>query len=444
VSRPQGRLTAWLANAPQPAFTLFAMLAAFSTYFCMYAFRKPFSAAKFADFSTTFFGIEYGLKTVLVVSQLIGYTLSKYLGVKFCSEIKPQRRAMALVGLIVWAEATLVAFALMPLDWKFVPLFLNGLSLGMVWGLVVWYLEGRKTSELLLAGLSCSFIIASDMTKDFARALMSPPEWASPLLGSGVSEMWMPAVTGAIFLPVYLLSVWLLSQVPQPTADDQAARSVRETMDNAHRLAFVKHFLWGLVSLLITYFFLTAYRDYRDNFIVELFDSLNYKYEDEKNKTIITQSGMCVSFGVMGMLAALNAIKDNRRGLLAAFAIMTGGLLLLGGSTLLHRAGAISGFWWMTACGLGSYLAYVPYGSVLFDRIIAYTRVVGTAVFAIYVADAIGYSGSIITLLVQDRLKYSHLEFFEAFTLALSVFGTFMMLLSCAYFLTRKSGHHAP
>ena len=41
--------------------------------------------------------------------------------------------------------------------------------------------------------------------------------------------------------------------------------------------------------------------------------------------------------------------------------------------------------------GLGVYLAYVPYGSVLFDRLIASTGVVSTAVFAIYVADFIGY-----------------------------------------------------
>ncbi len=441
MSRPPGRLAGWLATAPKPAFTLFAMTAAFSTYFCMYAFRKPFAAAKFADFSTTFFGIEYGLKTVLVVSQLIGYTLSKYLGVKFCSEIQPQRRGIALVGLILWAEATLVAFALVPMDWKLIPLFLNGLSLGMVWGLVVWYLEGRQTSELLLAGLSCSFIIASAMTKDFARALMDPPDWAASLLGSGVSEMWMPAVTGAIFLPPYLLSVWLLSQVPKPTLEDQAARSVRATMDGTHRLAFVRQFLGGLVMLLVTYFFLTAYRDFRDTFMVELFDALDYQYEE--NKTIITRSEMLVMFGVMGMLASLNSIKDNRRGLIGAFCIMTFGLVLMGGSTLLHRAGWISGFWWMTACGLGSYLAYVPYGSVLFDRLIAYTRVVGTAVFAIYVADAIGYSGSIVTLLVQDRLSYSHLEFFEAFTLGLSVVGMVLMLASCIYFLTRHR-HTSP
>lgn len=435
MSHSPSAVTAWLDRAPKPVFTLFAMTAAFSTYFCMYAFRKPFSAATFEGLQGHFFGTEFGLKTMLVVSQLIGYTLSKFLGVKFCSEIQPNRRGIALVGLILWAEATLVAFALLPLDFKFIPLFLNGLSLGMVWGLVVWYLEGRQTSELLLAGLSCSFIIASAMTKDFGRALMEPPAWASSLLGGGVTEMWMPAVTGAIFLPAYLLSVWMLSQVPKPSADDEAARSVRETMDSTHRLAFVMHFLWGLLLLLVTYFFLTAYRDYRDNFTVELFNALDYKYDE--NKTIITRSELIVAFGVMAMLAALNAIKNNRLGLIGAFTIMSGGLVLMGTATLLRQSGAISGFWWMTACGLGSYLAYVPYGSVLFDRLIAYTRVVGTAVFAIYVADAVGYSGSILTLIVKDRMQYSHLEFFENFTLGLSVIGSLFMVASCVYFLTR-------
>lgn len=435
MSRPPSAVTVWLSRAPKPVFTLFAMTAAFSTYFCMYAFRKPFAAAKFEGMETDFFGSALGLKTVLVIGQLIGYTLSKYLGVKFCSEIQPHRRGIALVGLILWAQAALVGFALLPVDLKFIALFLNGLSLGMVWGLVVWYLEGRQTSELLLAGLSCSFIIASDLTKNFGRMLLSPPEWTAPLLEDGVSEMWMPAVTGAIFLPPYLLSVWLLSQVPKPDVADQTARSIRETMDSTHRLAFVQHFLWGFLLLLVTYFFLTAYRDFRDNFTVELFEAVDYPYQG--NETAIAQSGTLVAFGVMAVLATLNCIKDNRRGLIAAFTIMSGGLALMGAATLMRRAGAINGFWWMTACGLGSYLAYVPYGSVLFDRLIAYTRVVGTAVFAIYVADAVGYSGSIITLIVQDRLGYSHLQFFDAFSLGLSVVGFLFMVASCVYFLTR-------
>jgi len=57
----------------------------------------------------------------------------------------------------------LVLFALVPPVWKAAALFLNDLPLEMIWGMVVGYLEGRCTSELLLAGLSCSFIVSSGM-----------------------------------------------------------------------------------------------------------------------------------------------------------------------------------------------------------------------------------------------------------------------------------------
>ncbi len=120
----------------------------------MYAFRKPFSAATFEG--QFFFGTDVELKTALVISQIIGYALSKYIGIKVCSEIPRGRRALFLVVLILAAELSLVLYGVVPNQWKWLAIFLNGLPLGMVWGLVVWYLEGRRLSEILLAGLSCS------------------------------------------------------------------------------------------------------------------------------------------------------------------------------------------------------------------------------------------------------------------------------------------------
>ena len=148
-----GRITRWLERAPTPAFILFAVVAAFTTYFCMYAFRKPFAAAKFDGLQ--FFGTAVSLKTALVISQIIGYAFSKYTGIKVCSEISPGRRAVTLVGLILAAETALVLFGILPDNLKFIAIFLNGFPLGMVWGLVVWYLEGRRTSDVLMAGLAC-------------------------------------------------------------------------------------------------------------------------------------------------------------------------------------------------------------------------------------------------------------------------------------------------
>ena len=149
----RGRATRWLASAPPWVLVFFALGAAFSTYFCMYAFRKPFSAGMYEGL--TLLGTSVDLKTAFVISQIVGYTLSKYLGIKLCSEVTRGRRLCMLLGLVAIAQVALLLFAVLPLQLKVLALFANGLPLGMVWGMVVWYLEGRRTSELLLAGLSC-------------------------------------------------------------------------------------------------------------------------------------------------------------------------------------------------------------------------------------------------------------------------------------------------
>ncbi|MDG2408199.1 MAG: DUF5690 family protein [Pirellulales bacterium] len=425
-----------LENTDRWKLTLYGILAAFSTYFCMYAFRKPFSAATFMsdDGSILFFlnsGVE--LKTALVISQILGYALSKYLGIKFCSEVPPARRAIYLVATVLFALTALVGYGLVPDNWKVLFIFLSGLPLGMVWGLVVWYLEGRTVSEVLLAGLSCSFILASGIVKDIGRYVMS--HWA-------VTEGWMPAVVGLLFLIPFFLSVWLLNQLPAPNKEDEMARTHREPMNRDQRMAFIKNFFWGLLMLVVAYFFLTAYRDYRDNYQVEMFSALDYPYA--ANKSIITQAETVVAFGVLIPLALLFLIRNNRWGLIGTYAIMLSGVTILGGSTWLLERGVMDGFWWMTCVGLGAYLAYVPYGSVLFDRLIAQGHVLGTAVFAIYIMDALGYTGSVAVQIYRDVFYSSgnepnadRLAFFIDFSYLMAAIGLVLFFASMLYFLAR-------
>jgi uncharacterized membrane protein YhaH (DUF805 family) len=109
-------------------------------------------------------------------------------------------------------------------------------------------------------------------------------------------------------------------------------------------------------------------------------------------------------------------------------------------ATGLQQTGLISGFWWMTLTGLGSYLAYVPFGSALFERVFAHTRAAGTAVFAIYVLDAIGYTGSVGVQLYKDLFQSGvpRLQFFIGFTCFMSVLGVICLVSSCAYFLRQQ------
>ena len=448
-----GRLTRYLETAPTPLFVAYATGVSFSTYFCMYGFRKPFAAATFEG--EAFFGSFLELKSAIVISQILGYAISKYVGIRVCSELPSRYRAGALVILIATSLAALAVYGSLPGSWKVLAIFFNGLPLGMVWGLVVRYLEGRRSSELLLAGLSCSFIVSSGIVKDLGRAMMSGivADWwaAVPVVGTfvsrllgQVSEGWMPFVTGLHILPAFLVSVWLLDQVPSQTSADVAARTKREPMDGRRRAEFVSHYLTGIVLLVIAYFFLTAYRDFRDNYAVEILSDLGYAYEG--NGTLITRAETIVAVAVMALLALLNTIRDNRIGLLAALGGMAAGTLLLAGSTLLLQAGTISGFWWMVLVGLGSYMAYIPYGSILFDRMMASTQTVGTAVFAIYLADAIGYTGSVGMLLYKDfaQSELSKLEFFIGATWWMAGLGTVCLISSALYFgRDGRLGRHA-
>jgi hypothetical protein len=359
---------------------MFAAIAAFSCYFAMYAFRKPFTAAAFDGMS--FAGSDLTLKTAFVLSQIIGYTLSKYIGVKVCSESTRETRAGMLIKLVLASLAALVLFAVLPGSWKVVAMFLNGLPLGMVWGLVVAYLEGRRCSDFVMAALCGSFIVASAAVKDVGRWLMS---------GWQISENWMPAATGTLFLPVFLLAVYLLSSLPEPDAADKAARAPRAAMDKTARHAFLRRYAMGMVLLLVFYFFLTAYRDFRDNYGVEIFRSLGYGADQTG---LFTRSEIPVAVASLAALALLNGTRNNRLALMLTYGFMMLGMGVLVAATLAMTQGRIEGLTWMICTGLGAYLAYVPINAVLFERLMAATGSAGTAVFGIQLADSIGYTGS--------------------------------------------------
>ena len=145
---------------------------------------------------------------------------------------------------------------------------------------------------------------------------------------------------------------------------------------------------------------------------------------------------------MLALLSQLHRIQDNRRGLVATYAVMAAGLLLVGLATAALDAGVLDGFWWVTLTGLGTYLAYVPFGSVLFDRAVASAGTTGTAVFGIYLADAVGYSGSVTFLLGEELLAFGgdHLAFLRALAYGLSGFGAIALGVSCAAFLRRADG----
>jgi hypothetical protein len=390
------------------------IVAAFGTYFCMYAFRKPFTAGTYAEPSLG--GVGY--KTLLVTAQVLGYTLSKFIGIKVVAEVEPHRRAVLLLVLIGLAEAALLLFVVTPAPFNALWLFANGLPLGVVFGLVLRFLEGRRHTEALAAGLCTSFILADGFTKSEGAFLLQ----------AGVAESWMPFTAGLLFVPPLLLFVWMLARIPAPSRLDVAARSERAPMNGTERRAFFLRYALGLTLLVLVYLLVTILRSVRADFAPEIWTGLGAAVQPD----VFTRSETAVAAGVLLLNGSVVFIQDNRRAFFAALGLSLAGTVLVGFALLGLRAGMLSPFAFMILHGLGLYLPYIAIQTTTFERLIAMTRDRGNIGYLMYLADAFGYLGYVVVLLARNL--FAPAENFLAFFVALSwvLAGTCLVcLLPC-------------
>jgi len=383
---PKSAVTRFLASAPPWVFALYGGLSSFAVYFAMFGYRKPFTAAAFDHPEGWPFAIDF--KIVLVIAQVAGYATAKFIGVKVISEMRAGRRALAILTLILGAELSLLLFGLLPTGLGPMAMYLNGLCLGMIWGLVFGFLEGRRLTEVLGAMLCASFILSSGVAKSVGKMLLL----------AHVDARWMPFLAGLIFAPLMLAAVLALAQLPPPSPADEAERVRRAPMTRQDRIALFSAHAPALILLIAVYVMLTALRDFRDNFSAEIWTELGFS----NAASIFTLSELPVAAIVLVGLAALMGVKDNRRAVGFNLGFVALGFVLLGGSTLAYQLRLLPPAWWMILAGAGLYMGYTPFNAMLFDRMIAATGKVGTAGFLIYVADSFGYLGSISLLLVRS------------------------------------------
>lgn len=375
-------------DAPQPSGAdislsqiALAAAAAFSTYFCMYAFRKPFTAATWDG--QRLFGLE--LKEVLVVAQLCGYMTSKFAGIRILAELPPHRRALAICGLIGLAELALIGFAVAPPALRPALLFLNGLPLGMVFGIVLSFLEGRLQTEAMAAVLCSSFIISSGVVKSVGSWLVEQQQ---------MSEFTMPMTVGGIFILPLLISVFLLQRTPPPGNTDLHQRQQRRPINRAERKALWLSCWPGLSCLVAIYVALTILRTIRDDFGVEIWQEMGVS----EQPSVFTYSEMLVAFLACLLNGFAVAVRGSLMALRVTFVLMAAALTAVALSPVLYDAGLLSPFGFMVTCGAGLYAPYVAFHTTVFERLIAISRHPGNVVFLMYVADASGYLGYAVVL----------------------------------------------
>lgn len=412
-------VTQWLTQSNRFWFTVYATAVAFCLYTCIFAFRKTFTVGTFEGLQ--YWGVSY--KVWLIIAQVFGYGLAKFIGIKIISELPAHKRAFGILIMTFMAGISWLFFAVTPAPYNIFFLFTNGLPLGMGWGLVFGYLEGRSVTEVLGAGVSVSFIFSSGFAKSVGGFVMK--HW-------GVSEFWMPFTSACIFLIPLLLFLWLMEKIPPPSDYDEQLRTKRQPMNAAERKKFMVTFAPGLVLLILTYMLLTAFRDFRDNFSADVWKSLGYGNSPE----IFTKTETPVTLAILVIIGSIMFIRNNRIALIINHVLILTGMILVGLSSYLFESGTISAPVWMVLLGLGLYLGYVPFNSILFDRLIATFRYVSTVGFLIYLADAFGYVGSIGVMLYKEfgQANLSWLDFFIHAGYVMSIMGSVLITGSMIYF----------
>jgi MFS family permease len=402
---------------------IYAAVAAFLTYTMIFGFRKSFAVCTFDGL--TVFGMNY--KTVLVISQVLGYMGAKFYGIKYISELKRIGRGKIILLLVGISWVSWLLFALVPVPYNILFLFVNGFPLGMLWGVVFSYVEGRRSTDFIGAALAVSFIFASGFVKSVGGWL---------LLKWQLSEFWVPFVTGLVFALPLLLFVWLMEKIPPPDDMDMAERVERIPMSQAKRKELIKTFLPGLITCILIYTFVTIFRDLRDNFSADMWKEMGYLNQP----ALFAKTETPITIVILIIIGSMTLLRKNFLAFMLSHGIIAAGFIVAGICTWLFTKGGLSPFWWMTLTGLGLYMVYIPFNAVFFERMISSFRFTGNVGFLIYIADSFGYLGSVGVLVSKEifKVQLKWVQFFSNSVMVLSIAGVVLTAFSAYYFWQKE------
>ncbi|RHU26201.1 MULTISPECIES: DUF5690 family protein [Parabacteroides] len=364
-------------------FILWAGGAALLSYSLVYALRKPFTAASFEN--AEFFDLDY--KVVVTISQILGYVISKFIGIKLISELKAEERFKFILTSVLLAEASLILFGLLSTPFNVAAMFLNGLSLGCMWGVIFSFIEGRRVTDILASLLGVSMVVSSGTAKSVGLYVMNHLH---------VSEFWMPALIGAVALPLLLLLGWALNRLPKPTQEDIAMKSERETLNGRQRRELFKSYMPFLSMLFVANIAIVVLRDIKEDFLVNIIDVSSY------SPWLFAQIDSIVTLIILGIFGLMVFVKDNLKALSVLFVLIMSGMVVMSVVSFGQEQFRLSPVAWLFIQSLCLYITYLTFQTIFFDRFIACFRIRGNVGFFIVTTDFLGYTGTVVVLVLKE------------------------------------------
>ncbi len=388
----------------------------------VYALRKPFTAATFDGMEL--FGMDYKIATSII--QIFGYMVSKFIGIKLISELKREGRLKFILVSILVAELSLVLFGCLPRPFNVLALFFNGLSLGCMWGVIFSFLEGRRVTDLLASLFGLSIAVSSGTAKSIGLFVVDTLH---------VSEFWMPALIGAVALP----SAGRTGLYPRSPAQTDCRRQSTACGTCHSQQTTTLEPVPQLCSHIDTAF-LRQPLSHRFARCQGRLSGENHRRQCRRTfPWVFAKVDGVVTLIILAIFATLAVMKSHIKVLSVLLTLVIAGAITLSTVAFNYHTLQLSPLVWLFIQSLCLYFSYLSFQTIFFDRFIACFRIKGNVGFFIAMVDSIGYTGTVVVLVVKECFNpdLNWLEFYNTMAGTVGIVCTFAFTLAMIY-LTQK------
>ena len=381
----------WIRRlSPQWQTTLLALTLSIG-YCTTYLFTRPLFVLPDAYLNqTTANNSHIDRQTALALAQSLGYLSSKFIAIPFMSSAMFFSARQFYLSCLYVLTASVVGIGFAVFDFspilQSVAVGISSICAGMIYGGMVSFAEGRGSTEIIVASLNLTLVLAGGIARFFGQSLVN----------AGIAPNYVPGIASILGLLIGLILLDILAALPPPSKEDQQQRGKRHSMTSDERYAFLSKFGPGIFLSLVAYSAIMTIRSFRDYFALQLYTEANGGVPPAAS--IYFWADVPGSLTVCFSLALMSRVKSNRTTVIVMITSMIVGVVVLGGGTLAYKHSLIDGIAWQVSCGVGIYSAYLVMGTAFFDRLLAASQNEGTIIFLQFISDGVGWCGTVLLL----------------------------------------------
>lgn len=265
--------------------------------------------------------------------------------------------------------------------------FLAGVPSAWIYGGLMAYFEGRRSTELLLAVFTTTLIFAGGTSRGVAQHL----------LDMGVEPTGMPALLACGVLPVIIYMYKRLDALPGPSQEDLQSRGKRSASTVAQNFVFARHFAPGIITFIVAYALIFAMRQFRDLFARDLLTAAFGGAPPSPSTLFLGDvGGAALAFALLVHFSRIENNASALQTMVRASCVLTA---LLGLAALGLRNGFLGPLGWHFWTGVSIYGIFGCCSPAFWDRLMGASGESITCTFLVFFADMVGFIGQLSLLI---------------------------------------------